>query len=164
MSNNILLEELIPPLAPDHISYLPTTIGWQVLALIIGGLILYQIVFFGFQYHKNRYRRVAILKLKQVMVSKHENSLWVITVINQILKECAQNAFPSKNVLALNSNDWLAFLTETGGGAVFTQPLYQDWQLALYQPKRGAEVVMSNAKLLCLFSIVSQWIENHVGE
>jgi hypothetical protein len=89
---------------PAPISWLPTALGWRLLAAII----LLWLIRRGWQllrlWWRNRYRREA---LKRLARSKH-----CPVAINEILKLAAMAASSRREVASLSGHAWLAWLEQ----------------------------------------------------
>ena len=141
--------------APGPVSWLPQTLGWQVLA----GLLLLWLLNLGrrrWQYwRRNRYRKFALLQLKAITTSAQESNRQ-LAAIAALLKATALQAYPRKEIAALSGSAWLDWLDQRTARPCFsktdellTQQLYRDHR----------EIGDEELKQLTL--AIATWIREH---
>ena len=139
-----LLDRLETIPEPEPISFLPQTVTW----IWIGLVLLMVIVWFLFNkykiYRANRYRRVAIQEVSQ---ANHDTAM-----LANILRRTALVAFPRTQVASLHGDNWLAFLNQTYPGEEFSSELGRVLISAPYT---------SNQPNSDVTSLVTQWIRTH---
>ncbi len=114
---NYALGDFVEAVSPEDISWLPQTIGWQILGLALLLLGLYR----GWQglrrWYRNRYRREATAKLKAWQ--QQPDGALLAEDVNRLLKLTALAAFPREQVAGLYGRDWVEFLNAQCPGAPF---------------------------------------------
>ncbi|WP_153076306.1 DUF4381 domain-containing protein [Paraburkholderia bonniea] len=145
---------------PEPVSYLPHTIGWLLVALVLAVLFALTLGALWRRRQKQRYRRLALSELRdlEARLSDPAQRAAALAAIPALLKRTALASQPRERVAALSGEDWLAFLQRTRGhfdaasGALLTQLSYADAQhLAAVSPTASASLV-SHAR---------DWIEHH---
>lgn len=149
---------------PDAVSYVPQTIGWAIVALVLL-VVLGMAIRLGWRRReKQRYRRDALAELASIQASLasaqtgHEQRATALAAIPRLIKRTALAVAPREQVAALTGGEWLAFLQRTHGrfdarsGALLA--------LASYAP---AEVVaaISDSDAAALIGHARDWIERH---
>jgi hypothetical protein len=105
---NYVLGDFVEVVSPDGISWLPQTVGWAWLGVILLALLLrYSWRRLHHWYH-NRYRREAIARLQQFANTGDQES-W-LTELNKLLKITAIAAFSRELVARLSGEEWADFL------------------------------------------------------
>ncbi len=153
---NYALGEFVEVVPPDAISWMPQTIGWLWLgAAVIAFALRY--AWRKLQYwHKNRYRREAVSRLK--LISPDPSSGHIIPKLNQLLKLVALVAYPREKVARLSGRDWAEFLNGQCSDPVFS-PLQS--KLLAMGSYSAIEVDQSAAQLLLASGL--RWINEHRG-
>ena len=130
------------------------TIGWKVLAIVlfIGAI---AVLFRQLKlYHKNKYRREAIKKLKLAEV-ENASSQDRINHLNIILKQVAIISFGREQVAALYGDAWFSFLDSKQKGSVFGK-YSNTFKNALYK-----DIEVDNDTLEAISGITAKWINQH---
>ncbi|MGI9294648.1 MAG: DUF4381 domain-containing protein, partial [Pseudomonadales bacterium] len=104
---------------PESVSWLPQTIGWKVLALLVFLLAAYKFYQAAKQWWRNRYRRSALLRLKELEEEAAGDYLQVAAELPGLLKATALHAYPRAEVAALSGESWLDFLDAHYSGRSF---------------------------------------------
>lgn len=109
-----LLELLHPPVVPELVSWLPQTVGWQILGLwaLVTSILL--VVYSVKAWRRNRYRRDALAVLDEIASRRHEAS--APGEIALLIKRTALAVFPRERVANLYGEEWAQFLCESSGG------------------------------------------------
>ncbi|MGC7403154.1 DUF4381 domain-containing protein [Pandoraea pneumonica] len=113
------LADIVTPPAP---SWMPQTIGWPIVAVLLSvGLIWYAWRTWR-RYRANRYRREALAQLRQWAVTLGASNpnaavggdtakrAQALREIAALLKRVALSAWPREAVASLTGNDWASFL------------------------------------------------------
>jgi hypothetical protein len=145
------LHEISPP--PD-ISWLPQTIGWQLILLCLLAYGLYRIYLKYDKWLKNAYRREALKYLDSL-----NNKSVDISQIPVIIKRTALYGFDRKEVSDLSGSDWEQWLDKNCDGVSFSDKLEGVLSYLAYSPNPS----LDNEKLAELKTQVSYWITNHGG-
>ena len=115
---NYLLEKIVENQAPDAISWLPQTVGWKILAIIIIFYFLkksYQ----GYRnYQRNAYRRDAIKWLEQCQQS---DELENFKQFPALIRQTALFAFSRTEVSQLSGSQWEQWLDKQCEQSNFTE-------------------------------------------
>lgn len=107
-----LIDRLAEPVAPAPISMMPQTVGWAVLGVLAGLVVLLLVVLKLRRWRANAYRRAALAALADAGDDP--------AAIADILRRTALAAYGRTEVVSLYGPNWLAFLDRTGGGDAFT--------------------------------------------
>jgi hypothetical protein len=106
--NYLLGDEFVEVVSPAAVSWLPQTVGWAWLGLILLALLLG----YGWQrlrrWYRNRYRREAIARLVRLDGSGPMGN-WLVE-LNKLLKLTALAGFPRERVARLSGEEWIDFL------------------------------------------------------
>jgi hypothetical protein len=152
------LQEISPP-AP--VAYIPQTIGWLVILL----LLVLALAAGGWRwlrrYRANRYRREALAALAQI--EAHLNDAAALRELPALVKRVALSFAPREQVAALSGEQWLGFIDRTASDAGADLgpglgPLL--WHLA-YSPAAVQETPLAEIEALCSF--LRRWITHHVA-
>jgi len=149
---------------PDTVSYMPQTVGWVFVAVVLLAALGMAIWLVGRRREKQRYRRVALRELASIEASLasahagHEQRANALAAIPRLIKRTALAVAPREQVAALTGGEWLAFLQRTRGrfdtrsGALLA--------LASYAPP---EVVagISDGDAAALIDHTRDWIARH---
>ncbi len=98
MANNILLVDLIDPLSPSAISYLPQTTGWKCLAVLSCMACAIWLFRKWRDFKRQAYRRKAKKRVEQLMFDSllvNEPKI-MLHQLNQITKQAAMQLTPIK--------------------------------------------------------------------
>ncbi len=113
--------QLNPIIDADPVQFTMDTIGWKILFVLLLTVLVVMIYKYYLHFKKNEYRRVAILKIKEL---SKDNKSSVSVLISQIMFELKQTALQSygrKTVAALEGEKWLQFLDKTLKQSTFTK-------------------------------------------
>jgi hypothetical protein len=137
------LHDFYQPLAP---AWTPQTIGWYVLFVITGLLIIWVAVHQMRRWFANRYRRAALRQLDLLPVNE----------LSALLKRTALAAWPRERVASLSGAEWLKFLNEAAGDKTFQSPPADRLEEIALQP-----VTLSNEDEHALREAAATWIRRH---
>jgi hypothetical protein len=105
---NYVLGDFVEVVSPESINWLPQTVGWVWLGVILLALM----VRYGWKrlryWHRNRYRREAVARLQQI-AETGEQKFWLME-LNKLLKLTALAAFSREQVAQLSGEEWVDFL------------------------------------------------------
>lgn len=108
-----LLELLHAPVMAEPVSWVPQTIGWQVVGVWLGILAVLG-AWHAFQYwRRNRYRREALDALADIEAELDDAPGRTATEIGALVKRTALAVYPRAEVAHLYGADWAAFLCES---------------------------------------------------
>lgn len=143
-----LLNQLVEVPAPPPVSMMPQTAGWAVVA---GALLVVALIGLWRQWRHYRARAYRRAALRAVAAAQD------VAELSGILKRTAMVSYGRKEVAALTGQPWVAFLTRTGGGAVFANA--QGAALVA-----GAYVAQPAAVEADLRAAAAAWIKSHQAE
>ena len=147
--------EILPP---ESVNWLPTTVGWRVLAVVLLVVTLRQVWRSAQHWLRNRYRGAAIRELEEISTACVSLDAQ-LTAISRLLKATALQAYPREEVAALTGRGWIEWLNATGGRATFSKE--SRYLLAEHVYRRQAEV--TEQALLTLQDTSRLWIKHHSG-
>ena len=151
---NFALKELIETPAPEQISWIPQTLGWQVLAITIFLLLLKKCYQFYKKYQSNAYRRDAIQWLEQLKKTATEQQLQQLPAL---LRKTAIGAFSRHDIVKLNGKQWDLWLDKQCDKTSFSQ----QHPNVLHQLAFAPNFSLPPEKLASLMQQISLWIKFH---
>ncbi|EIU7822758.1 DUF4381 domain-containing protein [Vibrio vulnificus] len=147
-----ILRELHDVAVPESVSWLPQTVGWKVLA-IIGGLVL---LYIGYLYLRfrwdNRYRAEALQAIAQLDPKDLAMASELFSIVKQVL------IYHDSGYARLFGNAFLAVLNQL----IPTQPLFDD-ELAIQwvQSTVNPNVPLSESARATLKARAALWVKSH---
>lgn len=158
----LALEKLNDIALPQPVSFMPQTVGWLVLALILLALLAWALLRRYRHYVANRYRREALAELAHIeaTLGSAEVRGQAIAGIAELLKRVALTAWPRAAAASLSGKAWLGFLKQHDGGAFAEAPasrLLDD--LEYHSRDVLAAVEESDARRFA--DAARRWIERH---
>ena len=115
---NYILEKIVETQAPESISWLPQTLGWKILLLII----LFSLSIKGYRiyktYQSNAYRRDALQILRRFKYSADQYDSRQLPVL---LRKVALAGFNRAQVTQLNGTTWEIWLDQQCSKTNFNQ-------------------------------------------
>ena len=145
-----------PLFEPAPVVFQFETPGWYVVFGILGLLIFIMTIKAILKYHKNAYRRQALVLLKTIENKfSTEQDVKCINDTMVLLKQVSLTTFNRNEVAELNGKAWLEYLDSKAKHSTFVQLENAVFQ-ALYQNKleqpQSAQQVFTNAR---------NWIKHH---
>lgn len=111
------LADIVTPLPP---SWLPQTVGW----LVVGVVVLCGLLWLGWRlwrhWHANRYRRAALKELARLqagLAADQTARVGALLALAELLKRTALAAWPRETVASLSGTGWRDFLAAHAGNA-----------------------------------------------
>ena len=150
---NYALQDFAEVIAPEGISWLPQTIGWLWLGLVILGLALYHGWRRAKHWYRNRYRREALLRLKAL--ANRNDPGEIIADINRVLKITALVAYSRANVAKLSGQNWVDFLNQQCEQPPFSTEQMELLANAVYRQQE------TNSQHSQLLQASTLWVEQH---
>ena len=149
---------------PETVSYVPQTVGWWILLVVIGLLLAWWIYKRYIKWRNNRYRRQALLELALIaqQLGQEPERASALAAISALIKRTAIEAFGRSNVADLSGRLWLEFLDGTGSTNSFSQGpgrLLPDFAYAKQETLNEMSKVMIDQILV----LVKDWINQHKG-
>ena len=158
---NYLLHGIDEIILPEAIAYYPSAPGWQVLGLVIGVLIVFQLSRWAVRWWRNRYRREALQQLElasqQAVAGKQLED--VVAVLPYYIKATALQAYPRQDVASLSGRDWLTFLDTSYSGPSFRDGIGEKLLAVAYLPREQWQLDDQQSKEL--IKISKHWIAKH---
>ena len=143
--------------APASISWFPTTIGWQLLGLLLLALLCRKAYLAVRNWLRNRYRGEAHEAL--VEIASQAPTSAQLAAVNRILKSTALQAFPRGEIAGLSGHSWLKWLNANGGGARFSEESSSLLGTGQYQMATD----ISDAQWQGLMAESREWVSRHPG-
>lgn len=141
---------------PETLAMTYDTVGWYVVFLLIGIMILIGVYWAIKNYRKKAYRRQAIRML--TVIQEKFNSKEDFRCVNEsmtLLKLVAMTTYGREPIANLSGLEWLQFLDLKNKKEAFV-PLSTLIHSALYQNQ-----VKDSNQAKQLFSLTHKWINNH---
>lgn len=145
------LHEITPP---EDISWLPQTLGWQLILLGLVAFALYRTYLIYDKWLKNAYRREAVSYLNSLGSSPLD-----IVQIPVIIKRVALYGFDREEVSQLGGKEWEHWLDKNCAGVNFSGKLSGVLSQLAYSPKPS----INKEQLDELKSQVATWVSKHGG-
>ena len=144
---------------PPAVSYVPQTVGWLVVAVVLAALVGWAWWRRHQRWVANRYRRAALADLAALegRLSVASERRTAAAAIPALLKRTALAVVPRASVASLSDAEWLAFLDRTcppGGFASGAGPL-------LARLAYADEAPVADADVRALVALARRWIAEH---
>ncbi|MET1254216.1 DUF4381 domain-containing protein [Aliikangiella maris] len=107
---------------------------WIIISLIIIGLIMAITKLIRKRRQLNRYLKPAAIELEQLAALPAEN-LSVIKV-SELIKRVCLVFYPAEKIALLNGKDWVTFINQQTGSAVFDEQIERLFSQVIYQPQQ----------------------------
>jgi len=151
---NYALGDFVEVVSPEAISWLPQTVGWRVLGVILLGLAIHRSWRWLLHWYRNRYRREAAVKLQQF--SARAGATLRAEEVNRVLKLTALAAFPRDQVAGLYGKAWVDFLNGQCPAAPFGAELAELLAIGSY---RAVSIEGTHRRELLAASLC--WVRQH---
>jgi len=145
---------------PAPVAYVPQTIGWLVVALLLLVLVGWLAWRARRRWLANAYRREAASELASISSALRTNHPEAIASLPELLKRTAIAATSREKVAALTGPEWLAFLDRTLGGDAFTRGA-GPWLTRIAYADRAQCAQIPGADREALMKLARRWIEHH---
>lgn len=122
LSNSLLFKDVIDVTPPEHVSWLPQTLGWKIVAVVILVYLSKRVYQYCLNRWHNRYRQEAIDTLK--------------TIDTTHVREAAKDLNKVLKTVATYKDS--AFSSLTGGAFLARLDLYYSEQEILFNDELGA--------------------------
>ncbi|GEM79029.1 DUF4381 domain-containing protein [Vibrio superstes] len=154
--NNILLADLIDPIAPEAISWLPQTSAWKLLLLIVCFFCSVALWKSWIHYRNNKYRRDALKAIARV---EQSDVIRATKTLNSILRQVVFTHYAGLSSANVMGASWLEFLDSKSQQTRFTSELGNKWIKTLYEPMDRCQ--WSKQEFMALYQEVRTWLETH---
>ena len=158
---NTWLENAAEVTAPESISWLPATPLGYGLGLLLTLLLLRYLLAQWRTWKLNSYRRSALQHLKQLRVDFNNGDRDCIRQLPSLLRQCALEALPRQQVVALHDKDWQRFLLDTCPTAASPAPDYLDKLLQLAYVSPQYRQSLSEQQANGYFDWCEHWFVHH---
>ena len=147
------ISEILPA---DPVSWLPTTVGWKLLLVILLAWFARTLWRQWQQWRCNRYRRAALTELEHIF-SHQQDARRQLAAIATLLKSTALQAYPRIEVAALSGPQWITWLN-----AHAPQPLFSDAATGLLTHSvYNGQTSVNNGEVEQLGDLAATWIRDH---
>jgi len=162
--NPLLRGSLVEIEALGAINWVPQTLGWYALALLLVGWSGRRLWHWTQRWRRNRYRREALRRLKRVQ------SLPNLEAINTLLKLTAMVASSRKEVAPLTGQGWCLWLQSRAPEPIFSSSSMELLGKSIYQGgtndatppmDKHTENTLNQNALNTLLGEVERWILTH---
>jgi hypothetical protein len=145
---------------PPPVSYVPQTIGWLVVALLLLLIASWLALRALRRWRANAYRREAAKELASIASALRADRPEAIASLPALLKRTAIAATSREEVAALTGPDWLDFLDRSMGGSSFASGA-GPWltRIAYADPAQCAAIPRADRDEL--LRLARRWIEHH---
>jgi len=157
---NYAVQNLEGLIAPDSVSWLPTTGGWKLLGAIALLAFVRWLHRRWRQWLVNRYRAEALRQLDTIVRNPEPDDEAILAraqQINRLLKAVALQAFPRREVAALSGAQWCNWLQHSSPVTPFSENSLE----FLAQGQYRQQCVMSVDGLHDFAGESARWIEQH---
>lgn len=157
------LAQLREIVVPEPVSFMPQTIGWLILFVLLVTLMSWWALRRYRRWQANYYRRSALAELEVIgedMLQVDQRAA-ALSSLAALVKRTALHSFPREDVAALSRRDWLQFLMESSTGVTFegkTGALLTELE---YAPPETIETVCSKEDAGELTRVLTDWIKHH---
>ena len=157
------LEDVVVP-AP--VSWMPQTIGWQVVGVLLVIAALVAAWRAVRRYLRNRYRREALAEmhaLEQRWQGGPSDAAKLLIALPPLLRRCALPAWPREEVAGLSGQRWVDFMQARAGSA--QAGIRQLAPLLCELEYRDADALakLDAQQLRAVLDASRQWIVGHVS-
>ena len=151
---------------PAPVSWMPQTIGWQVLGVLLVIAALVAAWRMVRRYLRNRYRREALAEmraLEQRWEGTADGAAKLLAALPPLLKRCALAAWPREEVAGLSGQRWVDFMQARAGSA--QAGIRQLAPLLCELEYRDADALakLDAQQLRAVLDASRQWIVGHVS-
>lgn len=142
---------------PDSVSWMPQTIGWKVLGVLLLLLFVAYLYRQATKWWRNRYRREALKQL--AALESTEDGYTIVSRLPFLLKATALQLFTREDIASLAGDAWLEFLTDHYPGPSFTDKLGR--QLITISYQHSQQWALSEQDVAELVARTRDWIKRH---
>ncbi len=104
---------------PEAISAWPPAIGWWILAALLFTGIGFAIRYAWHRHQRRAFLREARLRLQAMPLQQGHSPAQQLQRANDLLKRCAMQTYPQRDIASLHGEDWLDFLNATSRAPLF---------------------------------------------
>jgi hypothetical protein len=151
---NYVLGDFVEVVSPEAISWWPQTVGWLWLGAALLALLLRYAWRRLQHWYRNRYRREAVARLRQLKQANPSDDLLID--LNKLLKLTALAAFSREQVARLSGTEWVAFLNAHCPSKPFSAELGNLLAKGVYESTPLAETTRES-----LLTASVEWVRQH---
>lgn len=140
------------------VSWMPQTIGWKIVFLIVFALLCWWSYRRAQHWWMHRYRGECLRALEAIEASYAPDRQ--AQEISFVLKQCAIYAYGADRVAPLYGVDWLEFLDLSCDQSAFRSEDGKAWQSALLSPEQG----LADSARANILSQAKIWVKHHRRE
>lgn len=156
-----VLDRLHPLLQPEPPSWVPQTMGWVVLGVILAVVVTWALWRAARRWVANRYRRLALAELHHLrgQMQSPDTRVAAARCLPELVRRLALAHAPRDQVAHLQGADWVNWLDRSlpNGRSAFTQGVgrgLSDWA---YRPATD----LPWGELEPLLELLARWIRQH---
>lgn len=159
------LDRLHDVVLPEPVSWVPQTVGWWVVLVLLGLLLGWAGYAAYHRWHSNRYRRLALKHLQKIEANlvTPDRRLTALSELPILMKQTVLACWKRPDVASLTGDAWLRFLDESYRGTGFTQgPGRHLPTLAYSSPSTCRELSeIESDDVNGLIVLIREWIQQH---
>ncbi|TCL74000.1 DUF4381 domain-containing protein [Rhizobium sp. BK251] len=161
-SARAILQQLADVALPSPVSWMPQTIGWAFVGLILVLMAIYAGWRWLKRYRANRYRREALAELARLeaAIADPQTRPEALCEIPALLKRTALAAWPREAVAPLSGQEWCAFLEHSGDLGGRPTGIHDVLQDIEYRG-RAALMALPENEYRAIAASARRWIERH---
>lgn len=147
---------------PEPISYVPATIGWVVVATIVGVAVVWLGARRVQRWRADAYRRRALEEFARLeaLLDRPETRGQALASFAPLVKRTALAFLPREEVASLSGESWLRVLDETGEGAAFLEGPGRILEDVAFRGDAHREAVPAD-EARALGGAVGAWLRDH---
>jgi hypothetical protein len=146
-----LAELLHGPVLPPAVSFVPETIGWQILGAWAVAIVTLVTTHALLRWRRNRYRREAIDCLRR-LEERAATDPAAVQEVGALLKRTAMTAYSRERVAPLFGAAWAGFLVQTARDDAAVSAAAAQLASVAYRPATDPALV---------FTAAQRWIRRH---
>ncbi len=154
-------------LPEKNISLWPQTPGWLALALLLSVLVISRIAKIVRRYWLDRYRRLALIKLKNIRQQAITDTA-KLRDIPELIKATALQIYAREKIASLHGEQWEQFLDQSMNDTAFSQRFAGHLAALSYGPIDGSmNGAVDDAEYLineAFYQQLQRWIKHHDSE
>jgi len=144
---------------PAPVDWWPLAPGWWVLIILVLAGLIAGVIYLRRHIKRNAYRRQALEQLQLLENTPERDSRWLQS-LNELLKRCAQSAYPQGNTASLHGEKWRHFLQQQASKVFAAPEVLNLLSSGGYRSdKEISSALTEHANNLVEFS--KQWINQH---
>ena len=153
---NFILKDLAETLPPETISWLPQTLGWQLLFIAFVFFIMFKAYQAYKQYQRNAYRREA---LEWLAHCQKTNDIKLYKLLPALLRKTALAAFLRTEVTQLSGSAWENWLDSHCQQSNFSTLCPNLLHQIAFMPDKSSTIQTQQYQVL--MAQIALWIKHH---